>query len=102
MDYTNFEDQLDGVQLIITGEGKIDAQTLHGKLIYGIAKRAKAAGVPVVALCGAMLAQPEDIEAIGLKAAFSIQNRPLSLEQALKETAEGLERTAYLLGRMLE
>ena len=102
MDYTNFEDQLDGVQLIITGEGKIDAQTLHGKLIYGIAKRAEAAGVPVVALCGAMLAQPEDIEAIGLKAAFSIQNRPLSLDQALKETAEGLERTAYLLGRMLE
>lgn len=101
MDYTGFEEQLEGVQLVFTGEGKVDAQTLHGKLIYGITRRAKAAGVPVVALCGALLASPEDIEAIGLKAAFSIQNRPVSLEIALKETEEGLERTAFMVGRML-
>lgn len=101
MDYTGFEDQLKGVQFVITGEGKVDSQTLHGKLIYGITRRARAAGVPVIALCGALLASPEDIEAIGLKAAFSIQNRPLSLEEALKETAEGLERTAFLVGRMM-
>ncbi len=100
MDYTGFEDQLNEVQLVITGEGKVDSQTLHGKLIYGITRRAKAAGVPVIALCGALLATPEDIEAIGLKAAFSIQSRPLSLEEALKETAEGLERTAFMVGRM--
>lgn len=101
MDYTGFEEQLEGVRLVFTGEGKVDAQTLHGKLIYGITRRAKAAGVPVVALCGALLASPEDIEAIGLKAAFSIQNRPVSLETALKETEEGLERTAFMVGRML-
>lgn len=101
MDYTGFEKQLEGVQLVFTGEGKVDAQTLHGKLIYGITRRAKAAGVPVVALCGALLASPEDIEAIGLKAAFAIQNRPVSLEIALKETEEGLERTAFMVGRML-
>ncbi|MCB0581512.1 MAG: glycerate kinase [Phaeodactylibacter sp.] len=101
MDYTGFEKQLEGVQLVFTGEGKVDAQTLHGKLIYGITRRAKAAGVPVVALCGALLASPEDMEAIGLKAAFAIQNRPVSLEIALKETEEGLERTAFMVGRML-
>ena len=101
MDYTRFEDQLEGVQIVFTGEGKVDSQTLHGKLIYGITRRAKAAGVPVVALCGALLASPEDVDAIGLKAAFSIQNRPASLETALKETAEGLERTAFHIGRML-
>ena len=64
-------------------------------------RRIETAGVPVVALCGALLASPEDIEAIGLKAAFAIQNRPVSLEIALKETEEGLERTAFMVGRML-
>ncbi|MCO6492528.1 MAG: glycerate kinase [Phaeodactylibacter sp.] len=101
MDYTGFEEQLKGVQFVFTGEGKVDSQTLHGKLIYGITRRARAAGVPVIALCGALLASPEDIGAIGLKAAFSIQNRPVSLEEALKETEAGLERTAFLVGRML-
>lgn len=101
MDFTRFEDQLQDVQLILTGEGKVDRQTLHGKLIFGITRRARVAGIPVVALCGAMLASPEEIEAIGLKAAFSIQNRPVSLEEALKETAQGLERTAFHVGRLI-
>jgi len=101
MDYTGFDKQLEGVDLVITGEGRIDRQTLHGKLICGITRRAKAREVPAIALCGALLAGPEDIEAIGLKAAFSIQNRPLSLEEALKETDELLENTAFNVGRAL-
>lgn len=101
MDHTGFDARLEGAQWAVTGEGRVDRQTLHGKLIYGITRRAAARNVPVIALCGALLASPEDIEAIGLKAAFSIQNRPMSLEEALRETAEGLERTAFHLGRLL-
>ncbi|MCB0559710.1 MAG: glycerate kinase [Lewinellaceae bacterium] len=101
MDYIHFDAQLEEVQFVLTGEGKVDRQTLYGKLIYGITQRAKAKGVPVIALCGALLASPEDIDAIGLKAAFSIQNRPISLEEALKETADSLERAAFHIGRML-
>ncbi|HQU57754.1 MAG: glycerate kinase [Phaeodactylibacter sp.] len=101
MELSGFDARLADADLVITGEGKIDRQTLHGKLIYGITRRAQAQGVPVIALCGALLASPEEIEAIGLKAAFCIQNRPLSLAEALPETALNLERTAHQVASVL-
>ncbi len=93
LDLTRFDVQLNGVDLVITGEGKIDRQTQQGKLISGVVRRAQP--VPVIALCGALLATPEEIAQIGLQAAFSILNRPMSLETALSETAALLERTAF-------
>lgn len=101
MELSGFDALLPAAGLVITGEGMIDNQTLRGKLIHGIVRRAQAQNVPVIALCGALLAKPEEIEAIGLKAAFCIQNRPLSLAEALPETALHLERTADQVGRIL-
>lgn len=98
---TRFEEQLRQAQLVITGEGKLDAQTLQGKLIQGIARQAGALGVPVIALCGALLASPAEITALGLQAAFSIQTRPASLSEALAATAENLEQAAFNLARVL-
>ena len=95
MDYTNFEAQLEGVDLIITGEGRLDQQTLNGKLIQGICKMANSQSVPVIALCGSLEASPEQIKAIGLKAAYSILNRPMSLQEALADTACLLEKTSF-------
>lgn len=102
MELTGFEQQLKSVDLLITGEGKIDEQTLQGKLISGLCGKAQAAGVPVIAVCGALLATAKSIQDIGLKAAFSIQNRPLSLEEALAETADRLQATAFNIGRLLQ
>jgi glycerate kinase len=101
MEYTRFADQLKGVDYVITGEGKLDAQTLHGKLIQGITQKAQERSIPVIALCGALLAPPHAIAEMGLQAAFSIQNRPVDLPIALAETAKALERTAFMVGRML-
>ena len=101
MALTGFEAQLRQAQLVITGEGKLDAQTAQGKLIQGIARQAMAAGVPVIALCGAVLATPAEIAALGLQAAFSIQTRPASLAEALDATAENLEQAAFNLARVL-
>ena len=98
MDFTRFKERLEGQNLVITGEGKIDQQTLHGKLIYGITQKAAVENVPVIALCGTLFASPDDVSAIGLKAAYSILNRPMSLEEALKETASLLENTAFNIG----
>ncbi|MFN7117801.1 MAG: glycerate kinase [Saprospiraceae bacterium] len=97
MELTNFTKALHNVDLIITGEGKIDAQTLHGKLIKGITEKAQ--GIPVIALCGTLLASAADIQALGLQAAYSIINRPLSLAEAMAETAVLLEQTAFNLIR---
>ncbi len=99
LDITDFEKKLSGVDLIITGEGRIDVQTLHGKLISGLVKRAK--GIPVIALCGALLATPEELKQIGLQAAFSILNRPMNLEEALQQTTNLLEHTAQQVCRLL-
>ncbi|MEL6661309.1 MAG: glycerate kinase, partial [Bacteroidota bacterium] len=57
---------------------------------------------PVIALCGAMLASPEAINAICLEAAFSIQSQPRSLAEALQHTAEDLAGTAFQVGRLLK
>jgi glycerate 2-kinase len=100
MEYTSFDKQLREVDLVITGEGKIDGQTLRGKLIHAVAHRAGEAGIPVIALCGTLEASPEQIRKIGLLAAFSILQRPQHLDEAIAETASGLERLAFNVGRL--
>ncbi|HMQ85794.1 MAG TPA: glycerate kinase [Saprospiraceae bacterium] len=94
MALSGFDEALQTADLVITGEGKIDQQTLHGKLIHGICKRAAIRQVPVIALCGALLADAEQIKSIGLQAAFSIQQQALSLDKAIQDTARNLQQTA--------
>jgi glycerate kinase len=95
LDLTNFETYLKTADLVITGEGRLDRQTLHGKLVHGIARRATDFGVPAIALCGAVEATPADVGRIGLLAAFSCAHKPQSLEQALPHTAQALESLAF-------
>jgi glycerate kinase len=52
LDAVHFDDAIKDADLVITGEGRIDSQTLTGKLPYVVAKRAAAQNIPVVALCG--------------------------------------------------
>lgn len=102
LEMTRFEEQLRNADLVITGEGKLDAQTAHGKLIQGICRRAAAFGVPVIALCGKVDANAEQIREIGLLDAWSI-NPPgeTDLAMLLKNTAGNLEKTAARLGRSM-
>lgn len=101
MRLSGFADALDTADVVITGEGQLDAQTKGGKLVKGVAGAAGAKGLPVIALCGSLVAGPAELDEIGLDAAFSIQNRPVSLEQALSETGERLEATAVMVARLL-
>lgn len=102
LDQVNFEEQLNWADLIITGEGKLDTQSLQGKLIAGITKRAKAKNVAVIALCGTLAASIEEIESLGLQAAFSIVNKPISLKEALTETENLLYQTAFQVARLFD
>lgn len=94
MDIAGFDDALAKTDLVITGEGQLDGQTLHGKLVQSICRRATLSGVPVVALCGRLAASPEQLAAIGLKAAWSINEVERPLQEMLNRTAENLTRTA--------
>ncbi|GAB3929153.1 glycerate kinase [Larkinella terrae] len=101
MEQTHFVDHLRDADLVLTGEGKIDNQTLQGKLINGIALEAKKSGIPVVALCGTLDANPQDIRALGLTAAFSVLTHPQSLDEALANASEAVSHTTFNLLRLL-
>jgi glycerate 2-kinase len=84
------EEQLVGAQLCITGEGRLDMQSLNGKAVSAVAAAARRAGVPCLALCGSLDLLPGMVRRMGLTAAFPI-NRSLMLEpDALAATETNL------------
>ena len=105
LDTVGFDAALAGADLVISGEGRIDLQTLHGKVVAGVAGRARAAGVPVYAIGGAVDPAVEEewprFEAAGLAAVESTLERPLPLADALepKGARRRLTATAERLAR---
>ena len=87
LDYLDFDKQIVNADWIITGEGKMDAQTAQGKVPKGVADRAQKQQIPVVAFAGS-IEDYEIINKMGIASAFSITPSPLSLEEAMNpETA---------------
>ena len=78
------EKYIKNADLVITGEGKIDQQTLNGKTIAGIAKMAKKHKVPVIVITGKIGEGIEEIYENGVNAIYSIVNQPMDLDTALK------------------
>ena len=100
MEHTRFVDHLPDTDLVLTGEGKIDNQTLQGKLISGIARQARQSDVPAIALCGTLEVKPEEITALDLTAAFSVLTHPQSLDEALNTAYDAVRRTTFNLIRL--
>ena len=84
----HLEKHIKEAQLVVTGEGKIDAQTLHGKTIMGIASLAKKHSVPVLVFTGSIGQGISEIYDQGVTAIFSIVNKPMSLETAIKNATQ--------------
>ncbi|WP_439859209.1 glycerate kinase [Pseudomonas sp. MBLB4136] len=91
---------LAGADLLITGEGRLDAQSLHGKTPVGVARLAQAAGVPVIALAGSLGEGYQRMYQVGIGAAFSLAPGPISLEQACASAAAELEARACDIARV--
>ncbi|WP_034992511.1 glycerate kinase [Beijerinckia mobilis] len=94
MKAVGFEAIVADADLVITGEGRIDSQTIHGKTPIGIARVAKRYGKPVIAIAGSLGADVDIVHGYGIDAVFSILYRICSLEEALAETATNLHRAA--------
>jgi glycerate kinase len=94
LDSLNFSQKLEGVDLVITGEGQIDQQTAYGKVPMGVAKRAKAANIPVVALVGSINGDITKLYGLGLSAIFSVVNKPMTLEEAMDNAYNLVKETA--------
>lgn len=72
-----------------------------GELIAGLCQLAQEQKVPVIALCGALKASPQQIRQMGLHTAFSIAQQPILLGGALQKTGAWLHQTAFQIGRLL-
>jgi glycerate 2-kinase len=101
LEYSGAAHQVQEADMIITAEGKIDGQTLQGKAVAGIAALGRRYNKPVVALCGALTLSAEELRRMGVTAALSIVNRPMSLEEAIRETPILLAETACQVGSIL-
>jgi len=86
---------VEGADLVITGEGRFDAQTLRGKTPFGVAQIAREKGVPVIAIAGTLGEDYQDLYKHGIDAAFSLASGPMTLDQACIEAPRLLwERTS--------
>lgn len=94
IDATNLEAYIKNADLIITGEGCIDYQTQFGKTPYGVAKLGEKYKIPVIALAGSIGKDANVLYDRGFHSIFSIVNKPMTLEEAIKEGAFLLEDAA--------
>jgi glycerate 2-kinase len=101
LEITNVQEKLKNADLLITGEGKIDIQTWQGKLISRLLYNAKIENVPVILVCGTMQDVEQIAEQEGIMYAVSILNEPVSLENAISQTAQLIEYQGNMLGKML-
>jgi glycerate kinase len=97
---THFQQKLKDVDLVLTGEGCLDSQTLNGKTVWGVVKEAGKAGVPVVALVGSKKRGYEDLYPTGLTGAFSITPEPIPMEKAMKDTLINLRDSSANIIRL--
>ena len=95
LDLVGFDEQLKNADMVFTGEGKLDSQSLRGKVIQGVCLRSKKHGVPVIAFVGMMEPNMDQIYEDGLVGAFTIGSGPRSLPEAFAHSKEDLALTAH-------
>jgi glycerate kinase len=98
LDITGFDKALANADMIITGEGSIDLQTLDGKGPYGVAMRARQKNIPVIALAGKAPSQPLPELNRLFKRILNINTGDIDIASALQATEKNLTRTARQLG----
>ncbi len=98
---TDFDGKLERSDLVITGEGRIDAQTGFGKTALGVARRAQIVGVPCIAVGGGV--EPEGIDALAAVGAIAVPvtERPQTVEDAIAAGSAPIERCGERLARLV-
>ena len=92
---------LEDADLVFTGEGKLDSQSLQGKVVCGVAKRAQKMGVPVIAVVGGVEGDVSEIYRMGVNSVFTINRLPEDLSVSRYKSAENLRETVDNILRIL-
>ena len=98
LDLTDFDRKCRGASLVITGEGHLDSQSLRGKTVVGVARRARALGVPAAALVGGCETALDAVYAEGVSGVFPIHPALCTWPQAAARTEEDLR---FTMGNLL-
>ncbi|MFZ3560860.1 glycerate kinase [Streptomyces sp. BH055] len=98
LDVLGFAPALERADLVITGEGSLDEQTLHGKAPAGVAAAARAAGVEVVAVCGRLALAPEVLGRAGIRRAYALTDVEPDVARCIAEAGPILEDVAERIG----
>jgi glycerate kinase len=101
LDLVDFDRHLEGADLVITGEGRLDSQSLQGKVVSGVAERTRAGGVPLVAIVGGIAEGAEAAYDLGVTAIFGIDREAVALDQAAPKTRENYRRTLEDILRLI-
>ncbi len=81
--------------LVMSGEGKIDAQTLHGKVVKGVGEVCRQHSVPFNVICGTLEASPAELEQLNVQRAYAVRKGSMTLAEALSRTETRVEELAY-------
>lgn len=101
LDLVGFDERLEDVSLVVTGEGAADWQSVYGKVMRGVGMRCKAKGIPAAAIVGSMGRGAEDIFDYGIDSIITTVNCPMPLSEALGRAEELYLGAARRLFRML-
>ncbi len=94
LDLVQFDEIVKSADVVITGEGRVDSQSACGKVIHGIALRAKAAGVPVVVIAGSIGEGAEAVYPLGVNTIVPLPDAPMTLERCLENATELMRKAA--------
>ncbi len=99
-DACGLSERIAGADLVITGEGRLDGQTVYGKTPAGVARLARQRGVPAIAFAGALGPGFEQLYDIGIDAMFAIADAPISREDSMARAHELLRTTTESVARL--
>ena len=95
MEITDFKRKLAQADLLVTGEGKLDTQTLQGKVVHGLLQAAREQGVPSMVVCGINTLTPEQTVSLGLVALGEVMAQCTSQEQAMEQASAVVEQLTF-------
>lgn len=104
LDMVDFDRLLRGCDLVITGEGQLDSQSIRGKVISGVGRRSYWRGVPVVVIAGSVLPEMENIteqEELGVRAVFSVNRRAMDFSRSRHFSQENYRSTLENILRLI-
>ncbi|KXO97803.1 glycerate kinase [Tsukamurella pseudospumae] len=99
LELADFAAKLDGADLVVTGEGSLDEQTLHGKAPVGVAAAARAAGIPVIAVSGRNLLSADQIHGAGFQRALALAELEPDPARSMADAADLLRRIGRTIAK---